>query len=112
MGNTLPKIDIHATPIHPTTMTKDEILSYRNLIEALSVTPEPKPGEENYRKTLAMIIVIQEQMKDRVTAESDQMELSQIEYVARKASTETKQIRLQQMLNLLDKVLERLQPTE
>lgn len=108
----VPQIDVQDNSIHPTTMTKDEVLTYRNLIEAMSFIPEPKPGEENYRTTLAMIITIHEQMKNRVTSESDLMELTQVDYIARKASTETKAIRLQPLLSVLDKVLERLQPTE
>lgn len=106
----MPKIDINAPGIYPTTMTKAEIENFRTVIEAIEIGPEPHYGEEAYNMQLAMIITIYSFMKNRVQSESDMMELSQIEYVASRASV--KHIRLRPLLNLLDKVLERLQPTE
>jgi hypothetical protein len=112
MGNSIAKIDVDAPGIYPTTMTKEEIKNFRTVIEALTTEtgPEPQFGEESYKMTLAMIITIHTFMKNRVQSESDQMELAQIEYVTKPASV--KYVRLRPLLNLLDKVLERLQPTE
>lgn len=107
------KVDLTLPPHYPTTLKKEEIQNFRNILEAITPPenhPEPQLKDESYTMSLAMIIMIKEQIKDHLLSESDKMEISQLEYVTQRASKQDKYIRLQPLINLLDKVLERLEP--